>query len=87
MNKPPLKLAFVDFWDSFRETAFAQFLAWFASHFDVCIDEETPDVVVYSCFGTRHLQYYKLYEFDSHLITTLGVPWHNEIMPHVYPKV
>lgn len=57
MNKPPLKLAFVDFWDCFRETAFAQFLAWFASHFDVCIDEETPDVVVYSCFGTRHLQY------------------------------
>ena len=57
MNKPPLKLAFVDFWDCFRETAFEQFLAWFASHFDVCIDEETPDVVVYSCFGTRHLQY------------------------------
>lgn len=57
MNKPPLKLAFVDFWDNFQETDFGRFLAWFTTNFDVTIDEEAPDVVVYSCFGTKHLQY------------------------------
>ncbi len=55
MNKPSLKLAFVDFWDGFH---FAEtFLSFFRAHYDVSIDEDSPDVVVYSCFGTQHQRY------------------------------
>ena len=55
MNKQPLKLAFVDFWDGFHLTE--TFLNFFRVHYDVSIDEKAPDVVVYSCFGTRHQSY------------------------------
>lgn len=57
MNKPALKLAFVDFWDDFEECHEQQFLSYFSRHFSVELNTETPDVVVYSCFGTRHQQY------------------------------
>ena len=55
MNKQPLKLAFVDFWDGFHLTE--TFLNFFRAHYDVSIDEDSPDVVVYSCFGTQHQRY------------------------------
>ena len=57
MNKPTLKLCFVDFWDDFAQCHETKFLNYFKQNFDVIIDAENPDVVVYSCFGTRHQQY------------------------------
>lgn len=57
MNKPTLKLCFVDFWDDFTQCHETKFLNYFKQNFDIVIDAETPDVVVYSCFGTQHQKY------------------------------
>lgn len=54
--KPKLSLAFVDVFDSFdkSDNRYTQALS---RHFDLITNEEKPQLLFYSCFGTEHLRY------------------------------
>ncbi|MBE6415986.1 MAG: hypothetical protein E7032_05565 [Akkermansiaceae bacterium] len=54
MSKPIIKVAFVDFAPTYSEK---RLLSWFERDFTPIVDEDHPDIIVFSCFGFRHLDY------------------------------
>ncbi len=55
-EKERIKVAFVDFYHEFdsKSSFIYQILA---KHYEVVIDEKSPEFVIYSCFGTKFLRY------------------------------
>lgn len=55
--KPSLKIAIVDFWKRATTDELERYLAPFRHWFNVSIDQKNPDIVLYSCFGEKHIHY------------------------------
>jgi hypothetical protein len=55
-EKPSIRVYFVDFWPSFKleDNFFYNFLS---KYYDVVLDNEKPDYLFYSLFGTEHHKY------------------------------
>lgn len=61
-KKPLLKIHFSDFWDNFQPTQFWIFQL-LSQNFNVCLDKNNPDLLVFSQSGIGHLKYkcHKIY--------------------------
>ena len=53
---PKIKLHFSDFWNGYRPDENI-FLTLLRTKYEVELDEENPDLVIYSCFGKNYLKY------------------------------
>lgn len=58
MEKKELRILFTDFWPGFDYTN-NFFTKALANHFRIIIDDQTPQVIIYSCFGFEFLKYKK----------------------------
>ena len=54
-KKQVLKIAFLDFWEGANISEIISFLH--LDEYDLIEDYDNPDLVIYSCFGERHLDY------------------------------
>lgn len=56
-NKKTVKIAIVDFWKNVPTATLERYLSPFRHWYNVEIDEKNPDILLYSCFGEKHLNY------------------------------
>lgn len=56
-QKPILKIATADFWDDVTQNELDFFLSPLRDEYTLVVDDKTPDLLIYSCFGDKHLQY------------------------------
>ncbi len=57
VNKAPLRVAIVDFWEGVTQSELDVFLSPIKNQYNVVEDYQSPDLLIYSCFGDRHLKY------------------------------
>lgn len=57
MNSKTIKIALVDFWKGVTTAELERYLAPFRQWYNVILDTKNPDIVIYSCFGAKHLNY------------------------------
>lgn len=56
-QKPILKIATADFWDDVTQNELDFFLSPLRDEYTLVVDAKAPDLLIYSCFGDKHLQY------------------------------
>ena len=56
-QKTVLKICIADFWDGLTQRELDFFLSPLRDEYVLIEDEKEPDLLIYSCFGDRHLQY------------------------------
>lgn len=56
-QKPILKIATADFWDDVTQNELDFFLSPLRDKYTLVVDDKAPDLLIYSCFGDKHLQY------------------------------
>lgn len=57
LNKELLRVAVVDFWDGATQDELDVFLSPIREVYNVVEDYNSPDLLIYSCFGDAHLKY------------------------------
>ncbi len=60
LTKPTLRVKMVDFWKGIHDKDKERYLSLFRQDYDVIEVEHNPDLLIYSCFGEKHLEYGKV---------------------------